>query len=224
MASLLRLAGGASPDPEFLTPFRVEHALVGHPLLQREAIASLADRLGPGHIEVGSDSDAIVMGLDYQRQLLDGSASAAVRALENEGRSLYFYNIESDAQAAPLVEELIEIGRGFLGVEQADIVSKEGYLFISGDTAVTGAHVDHECNFLLVTQGHKRVWIASVGDPEGEIALEALHSGRYGACGARPQTMHAYELEPGQGVFIPPRAAHYVENGPGPCTALSVVP
>ncbi len=69
----------------------------------------------------------------------------------------------------------------------------------------------------------RRDSIAPVGDPEGEIALEALHSGRYGSCDARPTTMRAYELGPGQGIFIPPRSAHFVENGPGPCTALSVV-
>ncbi len=221
--SVMTVAGGGAPHPQFLESFTVEHSLVGHQLLEWGAIAALAGRLPAGSIEIGGDQSAVVAGLDYQRRLLEGDAEAAVLALENQERSLYFYNVETDAELAPLVKELIDTGRSLLGVDRSDIMSEEGYLFISGGTAVTSAHVDHECNFLLVTSGKKRVWIAPVGDPEGEIALEALHSGRYGSCGSRPAGMQLHELGPGDGIFIPPRAAHYVENGPGPCTALSVV-
>ena len=201
----------------------MQHSLVGHPLLEWGAIAALAGRLPEGSIEIGGDQSAVVAGLDYERRLLEGDAEAAVLALENQERSLYFYNVETDSEMSPLVKGLINDGRSLLGVDRSDVMSEEGYLFISGGTAVTSAHVDHECNFLLVTSGRKRVWIAPVGEPEGEIALEALHSGRYGSCGSKPSGMEMYELGPGEGIFIPPRAAHYVENGPGPCTALSVV-
>ncbi|MEZ5230194.1 MAG: hypothetical protein R2710_27080 [Acidimicrobiales bacterium] len=221
--ALLRLSGDGSPDPAFLSAFTVEHSLVGHPLLQSHAIAALAGRLPAGSIEVGGDQGAVIAGLDYERRLLTDDAEQAVLDLAHQHRSLYFYDIETDAEMAPLVAELIEAGRLLLGVDRDDMVSEEGYLFIAGETAVTSAHVDHECNFLLVTEGHKRVWLAPVGDPEGEIALEALHSGRYGTCNAKPSDMRPYDLGPGDGIFIPPRSAHYVENGPGPCTALSVV-
>jgi len=223
MTPLLSLADRGTPHPEFLECFTVEHSLVGHPLLEWEAIAALAGRLPAGSIEIGGDQSAVVAGLDYERRMLDGDATAAVLALEHQGRSLYFYDVETDPEMAPLVDGLIDSGVSLLGVDRADVMSREGYLFISGGTAVTSAHVDHECNFLLVTSGTKRVWIAPVGDREGEIALEALHSGRYGSCGSKPAGMELYELGPGEGIFIPPRAAHYVENGPGPCTALSVV-
>ncbi len=223
MTPVLKVAGRGKPHPEFLECFTVEHSLVGHPLLEWEAIAALAGRLPDGSIEIGGDKSAVVAGLDYERRLLEGDAEAAVLALENQGRSLYFYDVETDPEMAPLVKEVIDSGVSLLGVDPSDVMSEEGYLFISGGTAVTSAHVDHESNFLLVTSGRKRVWIAPVGDPEGEIALEALHSGRYGSCGSKPSGMELYELGPGDGIFIPPRAAHYVENGPGPCTALSVV-
>lgn len=221
--SMLNVADRGEPHPEFLECFTVEHPLVGHRLLEWGAIASLAGRLPDRSIEVGGDQSAVVAGLDYKRRWLEGDAEAAVLALENQERSLYFYDVETDPEMAPLVKELIDSGLTLLGVDRSDVMSEEGYLFISGGTAVTSAHVDHECNFLLVTSGTKRVWIAPVGDPEGEIALESLHSGRYGTCGSKPSGMELYELGPGEGVFIPPRAAHYVENGPGPCTALSVV-
>ncbi len=223
MTSVLKVADRGEPHPEFLECFTVKHTLVGHPLLEWEAIAALAGRLPDGSIEIGGDQSAVVAGLNYERRLLEGDAEEAVLALENQGRSLYFYDVETDPEMAPLVKEVIDSGISLLGVDRSDVMSEEGYLFISGGTAVTSAHVDHECNFLLVTSGRKRVWIAPVGDPEGEIALEALHSGRYGSCGSKPSGMELYELGPGDGIFIPPRAAHYVENGPGPCTALSVV-
>ncbi len=223
MTPVLSVGDRGTPHPQFLECFTVTHTLVGHPLLEWTSIAALAGRLPAGSIEIGGDQSAVVAGLDYQRRMLEGDAEAAVLALEDQGRSLYFYDVETDTEMAPLVLGCIDSGRALLGVDRSDVMSEEGYLFISGGTAVTSAHVDHECNFLLVTSGTKRVWIAPVGDPEGEIALEALHSGRYGSCGSKPAGMELYELGPGEGIFIPPRAAHYVENGPGPCTALSVV-
>ncbi len=216
-------SAGARPDPGFLTPFTVEHDLVGHPLLELGALAELARRLPEGRIELGSVDAPPVAGLDYEGSTVAGDAGDAVLGLEGQHRSLYFYNIETDPTYGTFVGAVLDEVIALLGVDEADVVSREGYLFIAGDTAVTSAHVDHECNVLLVTEGHKRVWLAPVGSPAGEVALEALHSGHYGTCATLPDAMVPYDLEPGQGVFIPPRAAHYVENGPGRCTALSIV-
>lgn len=210
-------------DDQFRHAFVVRHDLATHPLLDTGAIAALAERLPPGSVEASTESAPVVAGLDYVGTTVTTGLADAVGELRTRSRSLYLYNVERDPEYRALVDGVLDEVIPLLGVEARDVVSREGYLFLAGDRAVTSAHVDHECNFLLVLRGTKRVWLAPVGDPDAEIALEALHSGRYGTCAARPADMTPYDLGPGDGIFIPPRAAHFVENGEGGCEALSIV-
>lgn len=216
--------GGPAPtDDQFRRPFVVHHDLADHPLLETAAVATLAERLPAGSVEASAESAPVVAGLDYVGTTVTSDIASAVGELRTRARSLYLYNVERDPEYRALIDDVLDAAIPLLGVDPADVVSREGYLFLAGDRAVTSAHVDHECNFLLVLRGTKRVWLAPVGDPEAELALEALHSGRYGTCGSRPDDLTPYDLGPGDGVFIPPRAAHFVENGEGGCEALSVV-
>lgn len=220
----LVLGGVGSPDPLFHSPFLVEHDLVGHPLLERSALAALASRLPRASIEISHPEAPVVAGADYKGVFLeDADPHEAVMTLPGRRQSVFLLHVEADDEYAGLVSTVLDAVQGLCGVDPGDVTAREGYVFLAGDRAVTSAHVDHECNVLMITEGTKRVWLAEVGDPAGERALEALHSGRYGACDARPASLRSFDLVPGQGVFIPPRAAHYVENGPGACIAMSAV-
>jgi ribosomal protein L16 Arg81 hydroxylase len=166
-----------------------------------------------------------VASVDYQPPVFEGLARDALKEVEGQSRSVFIYNVERIDRYRDLLAEALDPMLDALAVDPRDVISREGYIFRAGGggSATTSAHVDFECNFLLVTEGRKRVYIADVPDEQGELALEAMHSGLYGTCGEIPSPMTAFDLAPGEGVFLPPRAAHYVENGPDPCTALSVV-
>ncbi|MGI9616561.1 MAG: hypothetical protein ACR2QO_26830 [Acidimicrobiales bacterium] len=202
--------------------FVVTHSVVEHDLLSPDGIVALADRLPGESAEPGLVGLVAEGGLDYEATpMLD--AGPAVRQLDGEAASLYLYNVERDPLFGSLLREILTGLTERFGMGAGHIVDHEGYVFLTGGPATTSAHVDHEYNFLLVIRGRKRVFIADVPSVEGERALEALHSGGYGACDAVPDSGTVFEIGPGEGVFIPPRAAHYVENGVEPCAALSVV-
>lgn len=202
--------------------FEVTHDLAEHPLLSSDAILALADRLPPGSAEPSLFGLVARDGLDYRPPpMVD--AGPALAELDGREESLYLYNIERDPEVGPLALGTLRDTYPQLGVDPRAVTKEEAYVFLSGGPSTTSAHVDHELNFLLVLRGRKHVFIADVPSREGELALEALHSGRYGSCASVPASGREFDIGPGQGVFIPPQAAHYVINGDEPCAALSIV-
>lgn len=221
-APLIELPPHACTIDDLVQGFAVTHSLVDHDLLTPESVVALADRLPTRSAEPGLVGLLAEGGLDYESApMLD--AGPAVRELEGKAASLYLYNVERDPLFGALLREVLAGVSERLGIPPGHIVDHEGYVFLSGGPAVTSAHVDHEYNFLLVVRGRKRVFVADVPSAEAERALECLHSGGYGACDSIPDAGTVIEIGPGEGVFIPPRSAHYVENSEEPCAALSVV-
>lgn len=228
--TVIRLPSKTSLDESFM----VTHELGSHPLFTVEAVRDLARRLPAGSAEPsptdtsasgdGASGNALVAagGLGYEpAPMVD--AGPALAALEGRRESLYLHNIERDAQVGSVALDLLGRLYPALGVAPADVTTEEAYLFLTGGPATTSTHVDHELNFLLVLRGHKRVFVADVPSPEAEVALEMMYSGGYGTCAAVPEQGREFEVGPGEGIFIPPRAAHYVVNGDEPCAALSIV-
>lgn len=205
------------------SPFAFTHDLVDDPRLQLDAIIELARRLSPRRLEVSEESADVIAGFDYDQIYRDDDPGEVIRSVAGTARSAFIQNIEADPPYRELVEQIVHAGIGPFGIGPQDIIGYEGYMFVAGGHAVTSAHVDHEYNFLMVLSGLKRVFLAPVGDHQGELALEAMYSGRFGTCGSAPAEMVEFVLGPGQGVFIPPRAAHYVENGAEGGTAISAV-
>ena len=222
MTNLIHLPSQIRSLSDLHEGFSLSHSLSEHQLLSPAGIQALADRLPAGSAELGLAGLVAEGGLSYEPDDMT-DAGPAVRSLAGDDASVYLHNVERDPQFCSLVDDIMaEVSRR-LSLGAADIRRREGYLFLTGGTATTFAHVDHEYNFLLVVRGRKRVFIAEVPSEEGELALESMHSGGYGSCASVPTAGSFYEIGPGEGVFIPPRGAHYVENGPGPCAALSVV-
>jgi hypothetical protein len=222
MADLIQLPIHIRSLADLQNGFRVRHSLSELALLSPDGVVALADRLPAESAEPGLVGLVAEGGLAYAPNPMT-DAGPAVRDLVGKDASVYLYNVEQDDDYGRLIGDVLDEVSHKLAMDDGDIVHHEGYVFLTGGTATTSAHVDHEYNFLLVVRGHKRVFIADVPSPQGERALEAMHSGGYGACAEVPSSGTLFEIGPGEGVFIPPRGAHYVENGPGPCAALSVV-
>ncbi len=206
-------------------PVRLRHGFVGDAHFEIDALADLADALPAGAIEDSQVGAGAVApdGFDHVGHFLEPGAGDLVRGFEGQHRSLYFYNVERVADYRALVQTALGGVVRDLGVDTDDMGDPEGYVFISGDTATTSAHLDHECNLLLVLRGTKRVYISKTVDEAVHRALERMHSGGYGTAESLPSDMQCFELSAGEGVYIPPLGVHYVENGPGLCTAFSVV-
>ena len=206
-------------------PLPLRHTLTGDEHFGLDALADLADALPAGAIETSAVGAGPVAadGLDHVGDYVGEAAGDLVRSFEGQRRSLYFYNVERVAAYRDLVSAALAGIVDDLEVQANEMDPAEGYVFVSGGPATTSAHLDHECNLLLVMQGSKRVHISRTVDDSVHEALEHMHSGGYGTTDRLPADMQCFELGPGDGVYIPPLAVHFVENGDRVCTAFSVV-
>ena len=99
---------------------------------------------------------------------------------------------------------------------------REGYVFLSAPNSKTPAHTDHEHNFLLQVRGSKQMNIGRFREVEDEqLQVEKMFAGDRNM-DRLPDDPTAYELQPGDGVYVPPNAPHWVVNGPAVSVSLSI--
>lgn len=202
-------------------PFVVEHDLVGDPRLQRDAIVRLAGRL-PAH-DVETSTGAMPKVFDSDEVVPPDRPVAEIAAeVESLQRWMALHDIEQVPEYADLVRdalrstgpEVVSYGGGMRG--------EEGYIFLSAPGSVTPAHLDHEHNFLLQVEGTKTVTIGFIDQERESRILEHMYSGGYGRSDVLPEA-EPIVLEPGMGVYIPPRAVHMLEVGDATSLSLSLV-
>jgi hypothetical protein len=203
-------------------PFALRHGFADDPRLSHQEVSALAGRLPASSIEMNHadldplhDSDGVLP--------LDRPADAVARDIVALGRWMAIKNIEQLPDYRLLVDEGLDEADAGLGLGAA-MIAREGYVFLSAAASVTPAHVDHEHNLLLQVRGTKSVTIGTFEDPALEQAvMEGMHSGRYGRTGFPPHESRTFTLEPGTGVYIPPRAIHVVHNHGALSISLSLV-
>jgi Cupin superfamily protein len=202
--------------------FTFTHSMTGDPRLTLPSIAKLAGRLPSESVDMNYiDLDPAFPGQGTPP--LDVPATQMVLEIEGMQRWMTAKNLEQDPEYLDLINEALDsVDRG-LQLGKA-MIGREGYIFVSAPTSTTPAHVDHEHNLLLQIQGTKRVTVGGFPSVEAEQALlEFLNTGGYGRTGYLPSNPVTFELEPGTGMYIPPRCVHMVENGPELCISLSLV-
>ncbi len=207
-------------------PFRVRHRLVGHPLSTVERILDLARRLPAELIEYNAGD--LPIGLDPARTPRTGlSVEETIRRIRECRSWMVLKLIERDPEYRALLEEVLEAPLALAARVTPEPGRLEGYLFLSSPGSVTPFHVDNEHNFLLQVAGTKtvRVWRPDDREAVSEEQLERYHAGGHrnlpwrDELAARAAT---FELAPGDGLFIPITAPHWVQNGPEVSISLSV--
>lgn len=203
-------------------PFALRHSFAGDPRLSHDAVAGLAGRLPTTSIEM-NHSNLEPLHAAEGAEPLDRPAEQVAREIVALRRWMAIKNIEQIADYQPVVDDGLRSADDGLGLGAA-MIAREGYIFVSAGSSVTPAHVDHEHNLLLQVEGTKTVTIGSFPNPtlEHEV-MEGMHSGRYGRTGFPPYEPEAFTLEPGTGVYIPPRAVHTVETHGDLSISLSLV-
>lgn len=221
-ASLLDIDAGTWRTHAGRAAFLVRHHLVGHPLLTHESVAALAGRLPLHDVESFTDDLPRVFDSD-EVGALDRPPEELARRVVELRRWVGLHYIEQDEAYRDMVGDCIgDVTRAVVGWRE-QISRPEGYIFLSPPGSVTPAHVDHEHNFLLQVEGTKTMTIGFLDPDREERLLESMYDGHYGRTDALPDECESFVLEPGTGVYVPPRSVHLVENHNNVSISFSLV-
>jgi hypothetical protein len=206
------------------TPGIVRHTLADHPMFCLDALAELAARLDPATVEynrgdlpTGVDPDAIPdNGL---------SIAETIRGIDSNGSWMVMKFVERDPAYGALLKATLDELLPVVIPRTGDMHQLEAFIFLSSPNSVTPLHFDPEHNILLQLRGAKTMTVFAQSD--SEIAPGTAHEQFYRGLAHRNLPWRddyatrgrAFTLQPGDGMFVPVMAPHWVKNGP--CVSVS---
>ena len=206
--------------------FRCTHNVCDDPLLSVDALLELCRRLPAESIEYNAGN--LPVGIDPDKTPGNGLTPEETIARIRDNRSwLVLKYIEQDPAYRQLLQDLLGPVIEMAGNVTPGIDRLEGYIFVSSPGSVTPFHVDNEHNFLLQIRGDKTMhaWHRDDRETISEEQLEAYHSGAHRNLPHDPAVdvrRFSFLLHPGEGVFQPVTAPHWVQNGDDVSISLSV--
>ncbi len=218
-------ASFAANYPDKPSPLR--HGLAGCSLLAMDRLLDLTRRLPASSIEYNAGD--LTVGQDPDKTPMNGlSAEETVRRISECRSWIVLKNIEQDAAYERLLENGLTDVRAMLPGRIGPMFKKEGFVFISSPGAVTPFHMDPEHNILLQVAGRKTFRIY----PQRETALvspeqhEAFHTpGGHRNLAYREEFERfadVHELGPGDALYAPVKAPHWVKVGGEVSVSLSI--
>ena len=206
-------------------PHKLAHGLAAHPLLEIEALAVLAEALPAQSVEYNrGDLPIGVTEKPAETGLMIGET---IRRIADTGSWAVLKNIEQHSEYAALLAALLGELRVPIETKTGKMLHMQGFVFISSPRAVTPYHFDPEYNILLQLRGTKLMTQFPAGD--AAYAADQIHE-TYHTGGARElvwrEAMAAggreWPLAPGEALYVPVMAPHFVRNGPAPSVSLSI--
>lgn len=206
-------------------PHKLAHHLAAHPLLTLEALGNLADALplastewNPADLPVGVTGKPGSNGLGVGETIRTIAANGSWAALKN---------IEQVPAYAALLDELLSELRPVIEARTVAMMKPQGFVFVTSPGGVTPYHFDPEHNILLQLTGSKVMTQFPAGDPfyAPDEVHETYHTGggrellwrEELAAGGRE-----FALGPGEALYVPVMAPHFVRNGAAPSISLSI--
>jgi hypothetical protein len=204
----------------------LRHGLTDHPLLTLEALVDLAQRIRP--VDAEYNRGDLPIGLDPADTPRNGlSAAETIRSIEDCGSWMVLKFIEQDPVYRALLHDALAPLEPLVGKVTGAMLKAEGFIFISSPNAVTPFHFDPEHNILLQIRGKKTMTIFPAGDETFAPGAhhEAFHMGAHRNLAWREEFAgagQAFPLAPGDAVYVPVKAPHWVRNGDAPSISLSI--
>lgn len=206
-------------------PHKLAHNLGEHPLLDLTALAKLAEALPAASIEYNKAD--LPIGVDGKPAATGIPIGETIRNILTSGSWAVLKNIEQDPAYAALLASLLEELRAEIEPRTGRMLMMQGFVFITSPGGVTPYHFDPEHNILLQVRGSKVMTQFPAGDPV--YAPDEVHE-TYHTGGARELKWRdelalggrEFQLFPGEALFVPVMAPHFVRNGPEPSISLSI--
>lgn len=206
-------------------PHILAHSLTSHPLLEIEALAQLAEGLPLSSVEYNRGD--LPIGVDGKPGSNGMTIAETIRKVAEAESWAVLKNIEQAPAYRDLLLGLLEEIRPEIEAATGAMLTPQGFIFVSSPNSVTPYHFDPEHNILLQIRGTKVMTQFPAGDTRfvPDEAHETYHSG-----GPRElkwddaMLAHGTEfpLSPGEALFVPVMAPHFVKNGPAPSVSLSI--
>lgn len=210
--------------PETAGPLK--HQLVDHPLLKLDRLAEFAANINPAHVEY--NSGALPVGVDPDAVPGNGlSIEETIRSIEENGSWMVLKWIENDPAYKDLLHEALAPLEPIVKPRTGEMLTLQGFIFVSSPDAVTPYHMDPEHNILLQIRGQKTMTVFPQVDDEllSDVDHERYHQGghrnlvwqdNFAAKG------RAVNLSPGDAIYVPVKAPHWVRVGPELSISLSI--
>jgi hypothetical protein len=198
--------------------FRIKHELVDTDLFQLPRLVELANDLPRTSIEHNLGDVEISQGTsDAQRNNL--TVAETIQQIEKCASWMVLKNVEQDATYKKLLQRCLAEVEPFSSPIVGDMLKIEGFIFISSPNSITPFHFDPEHNFLLQIKGQKTMSLFDRDDRE--LLQESSIEDRYSESMTRnlpfdDSSQHKaveHVLLPGDGLFVPQNAPHWVKNG-----------
>lgn len=220
----VRRGRSGTPAADPLPLAHAFRALEREPLLSLPALAHAAARLSGNGVERRVHDAAT----GAQFRILPGEAELAQRlAAEGPSREwVMLRGIENLPEYAALLDRLMESLPPAILTKTGAPVDIKGFVFLSAPQTHTPLHFDAEYNVLFQVAGTKTF----ATYPPREPFLSRAEREAYHATGENLLSMtraHAdcgtrHELAPGDALFVPYCAPHWVRSGPGTSISLSL--
>jgi hypothetical protein len=208
------------------TPHNLAHGLRDHKLLAMEALAALGERLPSSSIEYNKGD--LPIGIDPALVPANGlSIGDTIRMVDRCQSWAVLKNIEQDAEYEALLLSLLGELKPLIEAKTGAMLKPQGFIFVSSPNAVTPYHFDPEHNILLQLRGTKVMTQFPAGDAfyAPDETHEGYHTGGHRNLVWRDELAAGgseWPLNPGEGLFVPVMAPHFVRNGPEPSVSLSI--
>ena len=206
-------------------PHILTHDLTSHPLLEIEALAALAEKLPITSVEYNRGD--LPIGVDGKPGSHGMTIAETIRRVAEAESWAVLKNIEQVPAYEDLLLGLLEEIRPEIEAATGAMLTPQGFIFVSSPNSVTPYHFDPEHNILLQIRGQKVMTQFPAGDTRfvPDKAHETYHSGGPRELKWDDSFLSAgteFPLSPGEALFVPVMAPHFVKNGPAPSVSLSI--
>lgn len=215
--SLLEVSGDTFRGHFNRRPFMSGHCLADEPLFDLERLVRLARDMPAEEIEYNAGN--VPVSLNPRQTPRTGlSPQETLRRIAECQSWLVLKHVERDAEYRALLDRCLDDVYRHSEAIDPGMCQREGFVFISSPGSVTPYHIDPEHNFLLQIRGHKTVHICPADERAvlSEEELESFYGGRHRNLEFKPQYAareQVFELHPGNGLYFPITAPHWVQNG-----------
>ncbi len=139
-------------------PGKLSHDLAGHPLLALEALVELGREMPAADVEYNAGD--LPIGVDPDLVARTGlSVEETIRGIEQCGSWMVLKHVERNPLYSALLDEVLAGIAPVVEPVTGEMLTHQGFIFISSPGAVTPFHMDPEHNILLQIRGRKTITI-----------------------------------------------------------------